>query len=148
MSRTATGGTPAVYCTQFFPASRVIHNPISVPANKRLGSTRSCLILCAYPFISAVEIFVQLLPAFVVINIQVRIFPVACPSNVTNAVFLSYVLASTLLTQVQAGRPGTFFTTLLHVFPPSIVSCKFPSSVPTHIMFSSFGDSQMVKMVQ
>ena len=34
------------------------------------------------------------------------------------------------------------------VAPPSVVYCKFPSSVPTQIKFSSNEDSAKVKMVQ
>src|SRR3954447_19072330 len=33
--------------------------------------------------------------------------------------------------QVLAGTPGTFFSTLVQVWPPSRVTCRRPSSVPT-----------------
>src|SRR5207248_10659666 len=52
-----------------------------------------------------------------------------------------------LLTQVFGGRPGTFFTRLFQVLPPSRVSCRFPSSVPAQITLASLGDSLMAKMV-
>src|SRR5438477_5406557 len=51
-------------------------------------------------------------------------------------------------TQVQRGRPATFFATLVQLFPPSRVTCTLPSSVPTQIRSAFFGDSQIVKRVQ
>ena len=52
--------------------------------------------------------------------------------------------ASTLDTQVPAGKPGTLAVTSVHVSPPSRVSCRRPSSVPTQITPAVNGDSLMV----
>ena len=41
-----------------------------------------------------------------------------------------------------------FAITFFQFFPPSVVTCIFPSSVPTQITFSVKGDSVMVNMVQ
>src|SRR5664279_2729983 len=53
-----------------------------------------------------------------------------------------------LLTHVWTGSPGTFFITLVQIFPPSFVTCRFPSSVPAQINFLFRGDSQIEKIVQ
>src|SRR5262249_25339847 len=55
---------------------------------------------------------------------------------------------STQVTQVAGGSPGIFLPTLVHDLPPSRVSCRFPSSVPTHTTSWFLGDSQIEKMVQ
>src|SRR5262245_23203960 len=47
----------------------------------------------------------------------------------------------------SAGRPGKCPATLVHVFPPSRVTCASPSSVPTQITLSSDGATLMVRMV-
>src|ERR1700730_8437216 len=39
--------------------------------------------------------------------------------------------------------PGTFVVTLVQFFPPSRVTCTWPSFVPAHITPASFGDSAM-----
>ncbi len=41
-----------------------------------------------------------------------------------------------------------FFTTFVHVLPPSRVSCTLPSSVPAQITPALTGDSAIVRMVQ
>ncbi len=41
-----------------------------------------------------------------------------------------------------------FFTTLVHVFPPSRVTCTFPSSVPTQMTSESSGDGAIAMIVQ
>src|SRR5512147_2265759 len=74
--------------------------------------------------------------------------PIAWLSNVTNAVPSAYGLASTRETQALAGNPVTFLARFVHVLPPSRVSCRLPSSVPTHTTSPFIGDSQMVKIVQ
>ena len=38
--------------------------------------------------------------------------------------------------------------TLLHVLPPSRVTCTLPSSVPTQMTFESSGDGAIVMIVQ
>ncbi len=45
----------------------------------------------------------------------------------------------------HGGRPGRFVVTLVHVLPPSRVSCTRPSFVPTQISPFSRGDSAMPK---
>src|SRR5437868_14304080 len=72
----------------------------------------------------------------------------AWPSKVAYAVPSSKRLAVTRETQVQRGSPVTFFVTFVHFFPPSRVTCRLPSSVPTHTRSGFFGDSEMVKIVQ
>src|SRR5262245_38340592 len=74
--------------------------------------------------------------------------PVAWPSKVANTVPSACGLASTRDTQVPGGRPVTFFETGFQVLPPSRVSCRLPSSVPTQTTSPFSGDSQMVKIVQ
>ena len=56
--------------------------------------------------------------------------------------------ASTELTQVFFGSPGTLPATFVHVLPPSRVTWTLPSSVPTQMTLRFFGDSEMTKMVQ
>src|SRR5206468_7348295 len=56
-------------------------------------------------------------------------------------------LASTHETHDLGGRAGTFFATLVQVFPPSLVSWRLPSSVPTQITFPFLGDSLIEKML-
>src|SRR5262249_55363327 len=41
-----------------------------------------------------------------------------------------------------------FFTTFVHVLPPSLVTCTFPSSVPTQITLGSTNDGAIVRIVQ
>src|SRR5437016_3503104 len=41
-----------------------------------------------------------------------------------------------------------FFTTFVHVLPPSRVTCTFPSSVPTQIRFGSIVDGAIARIVQ
>src|SRR5690349_7976315 len=71
-------------------------------------------------------------------------------SKVAYTTFLSKRDGSIELTQVWAGIPdaATPFDTFFQVLPPSRVTCRFPSSVPTQIVFASSGLSVMVKMVQ
>ena len=45
------------------------------------------------------------------------------------------------------GRPGMRGATLVHVFPPSRVTCTLPSSVPTQRTFVSVGAMLTVRMV-
>src|SRR3954447_26252858 len=49
--------------------------------------------------------------------------------------------------QVLAGTPGTFFSTLVQVWPPSRVTCRRPSSVPTQITPFCFALGAMERMV-
>jgi hypothetical protein len=51
-------------------------------------------------------------------------------------------------TQAFLGRPGTLPTTFVQVLPPSRVTCRLPSSVPTHRTSRFFGDSAIAKIVQ
>src|ERR1700680_3179146 len=44
--------------------------------------------------------------------------------------------------------PGTLVTTLVHVLPPSRVTCTLPSSVPTQMRFGSSIDGAIVRIVQ
>ena len=50
-------------------------------------------------------------------------------------------LASTQFTQLFFGKPRTLATTFSHCCPPSRVSCRLPSSVPTQIRPAVSGDS-------
>src|SRR5688500_10169620 len=58
--------------------------------------------------------------------------------------------SSMLLTQAPLGIPlfQTSGALLVQVLPPSVVTCRLPSSVPTQITFSLSGCCVMVKMVQ
>ena len=49
--------------------------------------------------------------------------------------------------KANAGSPVIELFSFDHVFPPSVVSWTFPSSVPTQTMFSSRGDSEIVNIV-
>src|SRR6185437_8894237 len=51
----------------------------------------------------------------------------------------------TWYTRPSSGRPFTFGLTLVHVRPPSFVTCTLPSSVPNQITFVSVG--VIVRMV-
>src|SRR5207248_9017156 len=48
---------------------------------------------------------------------------------------------------VPLGTPGTLDATFFQVFPPSRVTCRLPSSVPTHSTLAVRGDSLSVVMV-
>src|SRR6266496_2507374 len=74
--------------------------------------------------------------------------PVMCPSNVAKAVAPSNGEASTRETHVPFGRPATLPATLVQPLPPSRVTCRLPSSVPTQITPLFLGDSLIVKIVQ
>src|SRR5713101_3753536 len=45
------------------------------------------------------------------------------------------------------GKPPTRDATFFQVFPPSRVTCRFPSSVPAHRTLAETGDSLMVVIV-
>src|SRR5579862_2043069 len=64
------------------------------------------------------------------------------------AVPTSLGLASTVGIHAFGASPWTFLMTLVHVFPPSRVTCTLPSSVPTQITLESSGEGAMVRMVQ
>src|ERR1043166_6128957 len=49
---------------------------------------------------------------------------------------------------VHGTSPGRPRVTFVHVLPPSRVTWRFPSSVPTHTTFGSRGDSPMAYTVQ
>src|SRR5262249_50855614 len=75
--------------------------------------------------------------------------PLMCPSKVAYAVAVSKWPGSMLETQVALGHPAAGGgVTLVQVLPPSRVSCRLPSSVPTQTTFGSFGDSAIAKIVQ
>src|SRR5258708_22668679 len=90
---------------------------------------------------------VQLLPKSCVRKTHGVMSPNVCRSNVAYAVPGSKRLASTQVTQLAFGKPGTLPTTFVQCAPPSRVSCTFPSSVPTQIVFASSGDSLITTMV-
>src|SRR3954451_15988866 len=73
--------------------------------------------------------------------------PVWWPSKVAKAVASSARPASTFDTQVPFGSPGTFGATFAQVAPPSRVTCRLPSSVPTQSTFGFFVDSLIAKRV-
>src|ERR1019366_9677838 len=54
---------------------------------------------------------------------------------------------STLETHGLFGSPVMFPTTFVHFFPPSRVTWRLPSSVPTQTTIESFGDSPIAKIV-
>ena len=62
-------------------------------------------------------------------------------SKATKAVPASNAPACTQATQACGGRPLTLPITLLQLPPPSRVSCRLPSSVPTQIRPACLGDS-------
>src|SRR5260370_18015387 len=70
------------------------------------------------------------------------------PSNVSSATPSPVFDATTRLTYVPFGTPGTFDATFFQVFPPSRVTCTLPSSVPTHRTLTVSGDSLIVVMVR
>ena len=54
---------------------------------------------------------------------------------------------STWETGEKAPSPFTFAVTFSHVAPPSLVTCRFPSSVPAQITPARSGDSPMLMTV-
>src|ERR1700730_5448441 len=50
-----------------------------------------------------------------------------------------------LLTAPQGGKPEMFLVTLVQLFPPSRVTCTWPSLVPAQISPCSLGDSAIAK---
>src|SRR5207253_7970583 len=46
-----------------------------------------------------------------------------------------------------AGRPGRFFPTSVNVTPASLLTCRFPSSVPAHTTPGITGDSDIEMIV-
>src|SRR5258706_16041562 len=73
--------------------------------------------------------------------------PNVCKSNVAYAEPSLKCPASIEVTHAFFGNPGTLPTTFFQVFPPSRVTCRLPSSVPTHTIFGFLGDSEMEKIV-
>ena len=51
--------------------------------------------------------------------------------------------ASTVAIQALAASPGAFLMTLVHVFPPSRVTCPGPSFAPVQITPGARGDSRI-----
>src|SRR5262249_3294074 len=74
--------------------------------------------------------------------------PSMWPSAVTKQVAASLGEGETYEIQVLAGSPGRFLVTFAQVLPPSRVTWRLPSSVPTHTTFASFGDSPIAYTVQ
>ncbi len=103
---------------------------------------------CACPVTSGVTSDRQVRPRSSVANTCGARSPDRCPSAVAKAARRSCGEASTQLIQVPVGRPGRFAATLVHRRPSSAVTCRLPSSVPTHTVFASRGDSLIVKTVQ
>src|SRR5690348_6586868 len=68
-------------------------------------------------------------------------------SKAIQAVPASNGLACTHDTHSPFGRPRMLATTLVHCLPPSRVTCRLPSSVPTQIRPARFGDSLIEKIV-
>src|SRR6185436_10269632 len=50
-------------------------------------------------------------------------------------------------TCVSLGNPGTLSTTFFQVLPPSRVTCRLPSLVPTQMIPGTAGDSPIVTML-
>jgi hypothetical protein len=55
---------------------------------------------------------------------------------------------STCDTGEFAATPDTFLAMLDQFFPPSLVSCRLPSSVPAHICPFCTGDSATLMIVE
>ena len=53
-----------------------------------------------------------------------------------------------MLIHAFGASPASAFAVFVHVFPPSRVTCTFPSSVPTQMTFGSTGDGPIEMMVQ
>ena len=87
---------------------------------------------------------VHVAPQSVVRNAYGRRSSMNLRSNVAYAVQAARRLASTWLTTASGPTPGTFRSTRFHVRPPSRVSCRLPSSVPTQITPACTGDSAML----
>src|ERR1051325_4526409 len=74
--------------------------------------------------------------------------PSMWPSAVTKHVPASPGDGATYEIHVHGTSPGRPRVTFVHVLPPSRVTWRFPSSVPTHTTFGSRGDSPMAYTVQ
>src|SRR6185369_16652273 len=110
------------------------NKPSSVPAYSRFLFFGSSRTTCTYAFAGSLpEMFVQDFPESVVLKMYGRKSSNMCRSNATNAVLASVRDGSTCETGEFAARPETFLTRLDQFFPPSVVSCRLPSSVHTQI---------------
>src|SRR5262249_40255983 len=69
------------------------------------------------------------------------------PSNVAYAPPASNGDASTRDTCVSFGTPGTLSTTFFQVRPPSRLTCRLPSLLPTQTIPGTTGDSLIVTML-
>src|SRR5437764_6460191 len=70
-----------------------------------------------------------------------------CRSKATYTSSGSTREGSTCETGEFAARPGTFLTTFFQSFPPSVVTCRLPSSVPAQRTPARKGDSAKLIIV-
>src|SRR5580765_6927806 len=91
---------------------------------------------------------VQLFPKSWVTNTCGAKSPSMWPSAVTKQVAASCGDGATYEIHVHGFTPGSALHVFDHVLPPSRVTWRLPSSVPTQTMFGSFGDSPMAYTVQ
>src|SRR2546423_80170 len=89
------------------------------------------------PAITVVHVF----PKSVVLKMYGAKSPSRWASNGTYAVPGDAADARILLTNVPSFTPLIDALNSVHVRPPSRESCTLPSSVPTHRIFGSIGDS-------
>src|SRR5450830_875564 len=132
MSYTATVGSPLRIARQVFPRSSETWTPCSLPTNNRSGflessSTTYTGELGARP----ADRFRQVLPPSVVRKSHDDRLSLRWPSKDTYAVLTSAADATTRLTHVPFGTSGTVASTSVQLAPPSRVSQRLPSSVPT-----------------
>src|SRR6266852_5268174 len=134
-----------------FAASRVQCAPLScdtksarsVPAKRTSGlpgySARPRIDASSVgrPLVTAVHV----LPKSVVRNTYGAKSPSRCASNETYAVPRDAADATMSPTNVPSFTPVIAPLSSVHEAPPSVVSCTLPSSVPTHRIFGSIGDS-------
>src|SRR5438067_2901953 len=120
--------------------------PASVPSTRNpflLGSSRTTRAgsLSGSPL--AIE--VQVLPPSCVLKTNGLLLSTWCRSKATYAVFTSKGDASICCTRPHSDTPCA--VTFDQCWPPSLVICTKPSSVPTQITFASTGETAIDKMV-
>src|SRR6185436_13970074 len=104
---------------------------------------------CTYAFGGRLlEMFVQVFPLSVVLKMYGRKSSNMCRSKAMKAVFASARDGSTCETGEFAAMPETFLIRLFQFLPPSVVTCRLPSSVPTQICPRWTGDSAILMIVE
>ena len=127
-------GTPCVHLIQRPPPSLETQRPNSVPRKRRSRSPGSCSIDVG---VAAQVRGRQALPGLAVVggavDVGLEVLPPVVVEDHEGLRRRRSGEARMWGIQVFAGTPGTFFSTLVQVLPPSRVTCRRPSSVPTQI---------------